>query len=393
MKTFPIVEPREYYINLIAKGLNRYFDEKIINPINDILVGFTVINTKDALLTAIENNTVYYKNNAFRTKEKFTNAVSTILIAIGAKLIRGSYYIEKSLIPLKYSQALAEKETKTQSVLMAILLLLANFNYRNNDVSKYIEKPVTAMFETLQRDIYKGMVKEGVPLSTLGFVSPKTPQKETSLIFLIDKTKLTKQSNQIAKDYIYNLQFWIKKWEEKNIIKMRKDVLKMIQEGASIIDVQNYFINRWNIAKNKAIFLARNESYLASTAIKADEYKKIGATKFIWGKSSSKEKRKLHETYYNKVFDLDNPPIIDEKLNIKGLPRQIWNCKCHMLVVVPDFLEKNKIQSKLKKFTYSNEKDKLLSWVKWKIKDAINNSKQCNNNPWRYRRIWERQAL
>ena len=35
-----------------------------------------------------------------------------------------------------------------------------------------------------------------------------------------------------------------------------------------------------------------------------------------------------------KVFAYNNPPLIDKDLNITGLPRQIWNCKCHIRPVI-----------------------------------------------------------
>ncbi len=60
----------------------------------------------------------------------------------------------------------------------------------------------------------------------------------------------------------------------------------------------------------------------------------MGFTHFQWDRSSSKEKRKLHEEYYGKVFAYNNPPLIDKDLNITGLPRQIWNCKCHIRPVI-----------------------------------------------------------
>lgn len=195
----------------------------------------------------------------------------------------------------------------------------------------------------------------------------------------INLPDLDEQSKKIAQDYTYNMKYWVKNWEAKNIVKMRQDVLKMVQEGARPETIQKYFEKRWKIAKNKAKFLAENESNLAASVIKATRYQQMGCTHFKWGRSSSREKRKLHEEYYGKTFAFDKPPVIDEKLNINGLPRQIWNCKCHMSPVI----------NPINIMKVTNAKRNLFE----KIKYAIKNSQQRNNNPWRYRRFGQGQEI
>ena len=169
------------------------------------------------------------------------------------------------------------------------------------------------------------------------------------------------------------MNYWVKKWEVKNIIEMRKDVADMVQMGKRIDEVAKYFEKRWKIAKNKAYFLAFNESHLASSVIEATQYQMLGCTQFELGRSTAIEKRKLQKEYYGKIFSFDNPPIIDEKLGIKGLPRQIWNCQCQIIPVVPTVAEIMKQKEQVKN-------------AKWNI---IGNNKQRNNTNWRYRRYGE----
>ena len=161
---------------------------------------------------------------------------------------------------------------------------------------------------------------------------------------------------------------------------MRQDVADMVQKGERVPAIQEYFEKRWKVAKDKANFLAVNESHLAGSVIKATSYQELGCNSFVWGRSSSKEKRKLHEEYYGETFTFDNPPIIDEKLGITGLPRQIWNCKCHMLIKPPTLAE---ILDKTEEVR--NAKRNIFTRLRYKIR----NSKQCNNTAWRYRRLGE----
>lgn len=195
-----------------------------------------------------------------------------------------------------------------------------------------------------------------------------------------DNIEINYQSKKIAEDYVYNMKYWVKNWEVNNIIKMRQDISEMVSKGARVPTIQKYIEKRWKIASKKAAFLAENESNLVASVIKSARYQEMGSTQFKWGRSSSKEKRKLHKEYYGKIFEYTNPPIIDERLGIKGLPRQIWNCKCHLIPVLPDSDRITRI---------INAKRNIFTKIKYKIKNSL----QRNNSAWRYRRFGQGEAF
>lgn len=184
-----------------------------------------------------------------------------------------------------------------------------------------------------------------------------------------EKPKLdgNQTSVDIANDYTYNMQFWVKKWSAKEIEKMRKDVLEFQRKGIRRDEIQRYFEKEWNIAENKARFLARNESGLASTAIKLAQFKKLGVTHFKWLKSTSREKRELHKEYYGRVFAIDNPPIIDEETGQRGYPKQIYNCSCSMAPAIPESVNNDKsiikrvINAMCQQFTHCSYKYRRLA--------------------------------
>lgn len=234
------------------------------------------------------------------------------------------------------------------------------------DEDKY-DKP---LLEDLEIKEDKG---KGKPLEEK---KPKPKDEEPPLPKLdltIDDVVIDYRSKKIAEDYTYNMNYWVQNWKINNIIKMREDILKMYEQGKRISDFQEYFQKRWGIAKNKAKFLAQNEYGLVSSTVQSAIWQETGAKEFIWIRSVAIEKRKLHEKYYNKRFRFDNTPIIDEKLNIRGLPRQIWNCQCQMRVVVPTI--KDIIEAR-------NGQKNIIT----KIRNAITGG-QRNNSAWRYRRF------
>lgn len=436
MDTLKPVEVSEYYIHRVASGMSKYFWDNIFKEIFDILKDNTVYNSKDDVLNAIRKGSIWYENGAFRGK--FTNGISKTLEELGAKFKYNAYYISKSVLPFEYITALdyvaaqaTLKASRISDFLGGLGSILSKINFK-----QYIEATVGLMYRKLQLDIVKSAIEKKVPVIELGIVQPKVklPKAQTKDLekywqeqdkkaddlrkaikeadkkgedttelkaqltdlnidafanapqveIKIDDIALDEKSKKIAQDYTYNMEFWVKKWEAKNIVKMREEVLQMIQEGARVPRLVEYFEKRWKVAKDKALFLAVNESHLAASVIKAADYQALGATSFVWGRSTSIEKRELHKTYYDKVFKFDDPPIIDENLGIKGLPRQIWNCKCHMLAVPPTMAE---IINKHKEVR--NAKRNIFE----KIKYAVKNSTQRNNNSWRYRRFGEGEAF
>lgn len=381
MNTLRPVEVSEYYIQRIAKGMQKYFWDNIFKQIFDILKDRTVNNAgEDDLINAIRSGKVWYENGAFRTKTRFPNSIATVLEKMGAKFVRGAYVIEQTKIPMVYINAINYAKahlgyvgSRISDFLLGLDSLLAKVT-----LDQYISASVDSAFKKLQLDIIKSAQEKKIPVIELGIVQPniKVPKQKTKEIeaywkeydkkaeklnkeilkakkdgeesetlkaqlkelrkdaytqapsydVKIDDIELNEQSKKITEDYVYNLKYWVKKWEAKNIIKMRQDVADMVQKGERVLAIQEYFEKRWKVAKDKANFLAVNESHLAGSVIKATSYQELGCNSFVWGRSSSKEKRKLHEEYYGETFTFDNPPIIDEKLGITGLPRQIWNC-------------------------------------------------------------------
>lgn len=446
METLRPVEVSEYYINRVTSGMSKYFWDNIFKEIFDILKDNTVYNSKDDVINAIRNGSIWYENGAFRTKTRFSNAVASTLESIGAKFSCNAYYIAKSQIPFEYVTVIdfvaaqaAVKASRISNFLAGLGSILSQISLK-----QYIEGTVNLIYRKLKVDILKSAQEKKVPVIELGIVQPKVklPKAQTKNLekywkeqdkkadelrkaikeaekkgkdtaelkaaleqtqidafknapqveFKLDDLALDEKSKKIAQDYIYNMEFWVKKWEAKNISLMRQDILKMISEGARVPRIQEYFEKRWKIAKDKAHFLAVNESHLAASVIKSVDYQAMGATSFKWGRSSSKEKRELHKTYYDKIFRFDEPPIIDERLGIKGLPRQIWNCKCHMLMVPPtldEIINKHKEVRNAKRNIFK----RIWNTAVGVRQEHYADSTQRNNNAWRYRRFGQGETF
>lgn len=279
----------------------------------------------------------------------------------------------------------------------------------NGNDNKDLTPPSQSDSKDPNKDENKGEDKDK------GNTQPPAPDKgstETTAPpkILLDDYELDKQAQKIAQDYTYNMDYWVKNWKAKEIVKMRRTVLDMAQKGTRKETIQKYLMNRWKIAENKAAFLARNESNIASSVIKAVFYQeKQGCKYFMWLESVSKEKRQLHLEYAKKsgnqygiggtnIFAFDNPPVIEQvavsigrnskgnkeyiyvpKTNgKKGLPGQTYNCECDFIGIFnPDYY----VNQEKKK----NAERNIIK----QVQNALSKCFKRRNTNWRYRRLGE----
>lgn len=444
-KQFKPVRISDYYRNRIATGIRVNIWETMFKPIFDVLNSKnTVINAKQsALNAALTSGRVYYENGAFKTVDSFSNAVAAELETLGAKFKYGAYYIDRALLPVEIENTLsmiAARESAKMVALDGLLIKLASQISKKEFNKLLIEEAAQLMFKKLEKDLVESTSEGKLPTVGTYYEVPdfeisgdkineinkfyeeggegEAPEidldadvdADTNLDYTssLDVFKEDKWTKKIGKDYVYNMNYWVKKWKAKEIIKMRRNVLEMVQSGARIETIQKYFEKEWKIAKDKSAFLARNESEIASSVLKAVHYQRQGCTHFFWLKSTSKEKRELHLEYAKEkgnkygiggtnIFSYDNPPIIEE-LRIKkgkgqyyvipkpggqrGLPGQTYNCGCNQLGVknYQYFVNRSKIE---------NAKGNIFT----KIKNSITNSLQRNNYPWQYRRFGEGETV
>lgn len=117
-------------------------------------------------------------------------------------------------------------------------------------------------------------------------------------------------------------------------------VMRSIQTGKGMQDLQPEIQKIGGVTKDRAALIARDQTSKATTAINKARMKGLGIRKFEWLHSAGeKHPRELHITMApaglnGGIFEIDNPPIIDERTGERGLPGQLINCKCRMVPVI-----------------------------------------------------------
>lgn len=112
-------------------------------------------------------------------------------------------------------------------------------------------------------------------------------------------------------------------------------VYRSIQSGRGMADLVPTLENMGGISRRRAALIARDQTSKATTALNKARMKAMGVRRFEWLHSGGgKEPRKLHLAFNGRIFDMDNPPVIDERTGERGFPGQLINGRCRMVPVL-----------------------------------------------------------
>lgn len=120
------------------------------------------------------------------------------------------------------------------------------------------------------------------------------------------------------------------------IDKVSRATYRSISSGKGLEDLQGYFEKWYGEDTRKAKNVALDQTRKAYNDINADRMRAVQMTKFEWVHSGGGHTpRRLHIDPYpaglnGGIFDINNPPIVDEKTGERGLPGHAINCKCTM---------------------------------------------------------------
>lgn len=293
-------------------------------------------NDRNVIIDALNRGDIFYVGNGFKAKKRFSNAVSNALIELGAEYNKftHTFVIEKNLLSGDIVRTISENLLRAQTKLNMINSYLYDLEL---NIDQIIE---TMIFddevETILNSV-EGQIHNNV--RHLNIIEPE----------LTDK-----QKQQIAKDYTYNMRFYIKNRAVKRIPQMRQKVQEAILDGYREDEVREMLEKEYNISKNDAKFLAHNETSIMLAELKKAIYTEMGFTEFIWQTILDGRERPLHYKLHGKICSFDNPPVIDERTQQKGLPGETYNCRCQLIPINRDsvFFDQKEIDefAKLKSY-------------------------------------------
>jgi uncharacterized protein with gpF-like domain len=112
------------------------------------------------------------------------------------------------------------------------------------------------------------------------------------------------------------------------------------QQSANLSELKSFFNdslkNQYRTHKNKAKNLALDQTTNIFNSLTYERMRDASMTKYIWRhRSGSQNPREYHKNVLNgQTFDINDPPVIDQKTGQKGNPGQTFHCGCYPELVV-----------------------------------------------------------
>lgn len=327
----------ERYSKLIENKIMDTFWNLIFKPMFKEL-NIKAENNSDVIIDALKRGDIFYSDTGFKAKKRFSNAVSNELIKLGAKYNRftHTFEISKNLLSDKIKLTINNELLRAQTKL--------------NIINSFLED-IQLNFD----QIIETMIFEDEVITILDSVGNEVKQNVRK-INIIEPELTQEQKDQIAQDYTFNMKYYIKNWMPNRISNMRVKVQKAILEGYRPDQVQEMLEKEYKIGKNKAKFLAQNETSIMLAELKKSMYSEMGFTEFIWQTILDGRERPEHHKLNGKIFSFDNPPVIDERTGQRGLPGQTYNCRCNLIPVKRDsvFFDQSTVDELAQAKTYKD---------------------------------------
>jgi SPP1 gp7 family putative phage head morphogenesis protein len=112
-------------------------------------------------------------------------------------------------------------------------------------------------------------------------------------------------------------------------------VMRSITTGNGLQDLVPFLRKYEGVTIRRARTIAADQTRKAFSNLNFARMKRVGIKQYEWLHSAGSQKpRKLHIAMSGKIYDLDKPPIIDEKTGQRGKPGDLINCRCRMVPII-----------------------------------------------------------
>lgn len=307
MKQLPQVKMKVGQEYEVYKKIRDYFDDLIFNYIDEVLSYNPVQNSK-GIASAISVGKITYKDGVFKPKGKLSNKLAKELESLGAKYSKSAEGYR--LGPKKFTPEISQA--------------VSQINIANQNKIKLINKYLDGLEET--KDYAQDNVSFDLEVKKIGEDLDAQFKRSMKTINVIPPNLTSYQLAEIAKNYTYNLNYYIKKWTQEEIIKLRKDMNKFVIQGYRAEALEDMIEKQKNVSRNKAKFLARQETKLLVAEYRKNRFKEQGVTRYRWSTILDGRERELHKKLNGRIFSWSEPPIIDDVTGERGNPGEAYNC-------------------------------------------------------------------
>ena len=262
----------------------------------------TLHNAKSDLIKAILSGRVQYVNNHF--EGVFSAKISGEIRAEGGRWDkkRKHWYILSHQLPYDVQLAIGQARDRMSEIKRRIDNHLAELGRLNEQKPRYtLEPSIKKIVQGLESDF-----------------------ERTIEDFTIAPELTPEMAESIAKNYTDNLNLYINGWTDKSIKRLREKVQQNAFNGFRSSELAKMLMKDYQISKNKADFLARQETSLLMSKFREERYKSVGVQKYRWSTAGDTRVRPEHKALNGKIFSWDNPPLSTGGKH----PGEDFGCRC-----------------------------------------------------------------
>lgn len=334
MKKLKPILDKPKYSEAIEKKIISELRKRIFEPLmvslgkNKALLGRPAKNAKKSnagqggLEKSILEGLIEYNDGFFTGK--FSAKSSKEIKELGGawNKTRSAFKLDQAKIPQDIKQAIRTAREIARAMIDNINAVLddAAEQYEYIDFTEEANKTIDNLSEQLQATTAKDVEIE---MSMEGFIADK-----------------------LRKDYTENMNLYIKKWQDEQIVRLREQVQKNAMMGGRASRMVEAIQAEYGVTTNKAKFLARNETSILVSQYREENYKEAGVVEYMWSTSldgrvrrdpgPGHKNRGDHAHLQGKVFRWDSPPVVDLATGRRAHPGMDYQCRCVAIPVVKE---------------------------------------------------------
>ena len=312
----------------IRKQILIFLEETVFEPIIAGLkqTNHILNNSKGAIISALKITKIEFAEGKF--KGKFNARISLTFKKLGAvfnKRDSSFSFPEASEMPADIAVAIARQQSNSTLLNEAALNAIDSINIKQSLKGLEFAENFDDVIKNIDKQ-FEGSIK----LANISFS---------------DITETAKLA--IAKEWSNNLKLFVRKFSDEQVIELRQLVQRNFTAGFRSQNLEQLLADKFNITKNKAKFLARQETSLVASNYAKQRYNNVGIKRYIWSTSQDERVRDgrdeegrinpkvgNHAKLNGKEFSFDDPPITNEFTGKTANPGEDFGCRCVAIPVV-----------------------------------------------------------
>jgi SPP1 gp7 family putative phage head morphogenesis protein len=314
----PVGRPTDAY-GAMEGEIVSLLKKELYLPLLEAVASKKILNAREGLIDAIVSGRVMFERGAF--KGKFSAVVSKELKSLGAKWTGSDWKIHLSSVPPEIDSAIRTSKVRMEQA----------FKKVDEKLSEFLPEKLSAKLRF--KDLFDKTM----------WSTNKKLEKSLDKISIIPK--ISKETyGKLSDEWANNMDLYIQGWAAQEIKELRQKIQKAYLSGKRYDDLIQEIKNSYGVGRNKARFLARQETNLIASKFKEARYKEAGVHEYKWRcvvGTTAHPTRPRHKALNDAsekgtLFRFDNPPVTTEpgEPERRNNPGEDFNCRCNAIPVV-----------------------------------------------------------